>query len=418
MAPERGAAKSARRFSPRGARGGDAPPVLLLFRNPALDRGAARRRRGVPAHRGADASHRPSHLTVTRAIAKGTPIQSSRRLDSRRTRPDVESAVSDIRDGTYDKKRAIPKAGVIYVGATHVFARPRFRVLGRTRRGEPRPSSRDGPPDLRERAGGGGRGARIGVPRGDAPGCDRIAEGAGVHVLPRERRARPENVHVLRGVRRRRRGGVPQEHQALRGVGRVPKRRRHRAPTQHRVRGGVLDRPGHDARIRGARLERDVARRGRRLSRLLARRARQRELRFRVQGGGSEARDAHAGARGFRPPARFEGRSDPPGDALQLWSAGRAAHKESFPAPDFAQQQFAHHQQVRRAGGRRRGFDFASRLRAASFGDAGDVSPDAPGQLRRLRAETGRPGTKASFRRTRSPSSPPRTWRRTSTACL
>ena len=70
MAPERGSEKSARRFSPRGARGGDAPPVLLLFRNPALDRGAARRRRGVPAHRGADASHRPSHLTVKRRSRK------------------------------------------------------------------------------------------------------------------------------------------------------------------------------------------------------------------------------------------------------------------------------------------------------------------------------------------------------------
>ena len=70
MAPERGSEKSARRFSPRGARGGDAPPVLLLLRHPALDRRAARRRRGGPAHPGADASHRPSHLTVKKRTRK------------------------------------------------------------------------------------------------------------------------------------------------------------------------------------------------------------------------------------------------------------------------------------------------------------------------------------------------------------
>ena len=202
--------------------------------------------------------------------------------------------VRRFRDGTRSfQKRAI----LSYLRATRVPRLLRLRIrgsafaVGRTLRDEQRPPSRDGPPDLRERAGGGGGGARIGVPRGDAPGCDRIAEGAGVHVLPRERRARPENVHVLRGVRRRRRGGIAQEDQALRGVGRVPKRG-HRAPTQHRVRRGVLDRPGHDdARIRGARL-RDLARRARRPSQLRARRARQRELRFRVQGRGSEARRA------------------------------------------------------------------------------------------------------------------------------
>ena len=84
MAPERGSEKSARRFSPRGARGGDAPPVLLLLRHPALDRRAARRRRGGPAHPGADASHRPSHLTVKRRSRKA--IQSVRRRFRRRRR--------------------------------------------------------------------------------------------------------------------------------------------------------------------------------------------------------------------------------------------------------------------------------------------------------------------------------------------
>ena len=171
---------------------------------------------------------------------------------------DAVFPVRRFRDGTRSfQKRAI----LSYLRATRVPRLLRLRIrgsafaVGRTLRDEQRPPSRDGPPDLRERAGGGGGGARIGVPRGDAPGCDRIAEGAGVHVLPRERRARPENVHVLRGVRRRRRGGIAQEDQALRGVGRVPKRGGHRAPTQHRVRRGVLDRPGHDdARIRGARL--------------------------------------------------------------------------------------------------------------------------------------------------------------------
>ena len=113
-----------RRFSPRGARGGDAPPVLLLFRNPALDRGAARRRRGVPAHRGADASHRPSHLTVTRAIAKGTPIQSSRtglsdwtlgeRARILRNQPTSEAA----RKTRFQKRRE-----VIYVPQCHTRLR-------------------------------------------------------------------------------------------------------------------------------------------------------------------------------------------------------------------------------------------------------------------------------------------------------
>ena len=64
---------------------------------------------------------------------------------------------------------------------------------------------------------------------------------------------------------------------------------------------GVFDRPDTmmpDPR----RATRDLARRARRPSQLRARRARQRELRFRVQGRGSEARDAHAGARGFGHP--------------------------------------------------------------------------------------------------------------------
>ena len=65
LAPERTQRKSARRFSTRGARGGDAPHSLLSLRYPALDRRAARRRRNGLTHRGGGASHRPSRLTVT-----------------------------------------------------------------------------------------------------------------------------------------------------------------------------------------------------------------------------------------------------------------------------------------------------------------------------------------------------------------
>lgn len=140
MAPERGSEKSARRFSPRGARGGDAPPVLLLLRHPALDRRAARRRRGGPTHRGPDASHRPSHLTVKRRSRR----QSVRRRFRRRRRcifyifGTVCSEMHTVPRPTFSRRHSfVPKAGDLIVLTGHTrpapppFAHPRFRVRGR-----------------------------------------------------------------------------------------------------------------------------------------------------------------------------------------------------------------------------------------------------------------------------------------------
>ena len=136
MAPERGSEKSARRFSPRGARGGDAPPVLLLLRHPALDRRAARRRRGGPTHRGPDASHRPSHLTVKRRSRR----QSVRRRFRRRRRCifyifgtvcslPMPCSPSDV----FETALVRSKSGRSYHTrpAPPPFAHPRFRVRGR-----------------------------------------------------------------------------------------------------------------------------------------------------------------------------------------------------------------------------------------------------------------------------------------------
>ena len=139
MAPERGSEKSARRFSPRGARGGDAPPVLLLLRHPALDRRAACRRRGGPAHRGADASHRPSHLTVKRRSRKA--IRAATFSERRRCYFYTyfrhcllaDAVFPESPSDVFETALVRSKSGRSYHTrpAPPPFAHPRFRVRGR-----------------------------------------------------------------------------------------------------------------------------------------------------------------------------------------------------------------------------------------------------------------------------------------------
>ena len=163
------------------------------------------------------------------------------------------------------------------------------------------------------------------------------------------------------------------KRQALRGVGRVPKRGGHRAPTQHRVRRGVLDRPGHDdARIRGAR--RRAAGGARQPSLLRAPRAGNASYDF-------ESRDARskARARTWRPrisAARAFSKEDPirPHGLSEHTARGLRHMKKGLPHQISPQQRVAHHQRtagwVRMPGGA----DFADPT-APHFGDAGKVSP-------------------------------------------
>ena len=138
MAPERGSEKSARRFSPRGARGGDAPPVLLLLRHPALDRRAARRRRGGPAHPGADASHRPSHLTVKRRSRKAIRAATFSEATTIRCYFYIFGTVCSLPmpcspSDVFETALVRSKSGRSYHTrpAPPPFAHPRFRVRGR-----------------------------------------------------------------------------------------------------------------------------------------------------------------------------------------------------------------------------------------------------------------------------------------------